>query len=160
MKSSLTDINTLLSIRDSLKQNGKKIVFTNGCFDILHAGHVDYLAKSKAMGDVLIVGLNSDSSVKINKGDKRPLVNQYERAFMLKNLRSVDYVVLFDEPTPYELIGRLLPDILVKGSDWGTNNIVGSDIVENSGGVVKRIDFVTNQSTTNIIKKVLDTYNG
>ena len=160
MKSSLTDINTLLSIRDSLKQNGKKIVFTNGCFDILHAGHVDYLAKSKAMGDVLIVGLNSDSSVKINKGDKRPLVNQYERAFMLKNLRSVDYVVLFDEPTPYELIGRLLPDVLVKGSDWGTNNIVGSDIVENSGGVVKRIDFVTNQSTTNIIKKVLDTYNG
>ncbi|MDX1699918.1 MAG: D-glycero-beta-D-manno-heptose 1-phosphate adenylyltransferase [Melioribacteraceae bacterium] len=160
MNNALIEIDELIRIRKSLKQNGEKVVFTNGCFDILHAGHVDYLRKAKALGDILIVGLNSDNSVKEIKGEKRPLVNQMERAFILNNLKPVDYVVLFDEPTPKKLIETIIPDILVKGSDWNLENIVGKDIVEESGGVVKTIDFVTSQSTTNIIKKVLDTYNG
>ena len=118
------------------------------------------MIKAKKFGDILIVGLNSDSSVKNIKGDKRPLVNQTERAFILKNLKPVDYVVLFEELTPENLIKDLLPDILVKGADWNIEEIVGRDIVENAGGEVKTINFITSQSTTSIIKRVLDTYNG
>ena len=160
MISGLTDIKEILKIRDSLKQKGKKIVFTNGCFDILHAGHVDYLKKAKECGDVLIVGLNSDSSVRKNKGENRPIVTQNERSYILKNLKSVDYVVLFEEDTPINLIEKILPDVLVKGSDWKIDEIVGKDIVENNGGEVKNIDLVAMQSTTEIIKKVLAVYNG
>lgn len=141
-----------------LKSLNKKIVFTNGCFDILHAGHVDYLAKAKEMGDILVVGLNSDISTRSIKGDKRPIVPQNERAFILSNLKCVDFVTYFDEDTPYELISLLIPDILVKGADWSPENIVGRDIVEKNGGMIKTIEFVNFQSTTNIIKLVLDRY--
>jgi D-glycero-beta-D-manno-heptose 1-phosphate adenylyltransferase len=149
----------LVKIRESLKQKGEKVVFTNGCFDILHAGHVDYLIKAKECGDILIVGLNSDHSIREIKGNNRPIVNETERAFILDNLKPVDYVVLFNEPTPQKLIESIIPDVLVKGADWNIENIVGRDIVENNGGEVKTIEFVNSQSTTNIIKKVIDIYN-
>lgn len=148
----------LKAIREDLKNEGKKVVFTNGCFDILHAGHVDYLAKARAEGDVLILGLNSDSSMKLIKGEKRPIVPQEERAFILANLKAVDYVAVFNEPTPFELIKTIVPDILIKGGDWAIENIVGRDIVEANGGEVKNISFVNNQSTTNIIKTVLERF--
>lgn len=155
----LTSLNDLKDIRKELKQKNKKVVFTNGCFDVLHAGHVDYLAKAKKCGDVLIVGLNSDSSVKEIKGKRRPIVTELERAFILRNLKSVDYVVLFSDPTPIALISEIIPDVLVKGADWSIEKIVGRDIVEQNGGSVQTIEFITQQSTTNIIEKVLAIYN-
>jgi D-glycero-beta-D-manno-heptose 1-phosphate adenylyltransferase len=144
----------LKSIRDRLKKEGKKVVFTNGCFDIVHRGHVDYLTKAKAIGDVLIVGMNTDASVKRLKGPSRPVVCEDDRAFVLGALKAVDYVCLFDEDTPFELIKAIVPDVLVKGGDWAINSIVGKDIVEAAGGTVKTIDFVPDRSTTNIIQKI------
>jgi rfaE bifunctional protein nucleotidyltransferase chain/domain len=152
-------LSDLIDIRNNLKQSGKKVVFTNGCFDIIHAGHVDYLMKAKSSGDILIVGLNSDSSVRNIKGNNRPIINENERAFILSQLKSVDYVIIFDEPTPHTLIEKIIPDILVKGADWNIENIVGREIVEKNGGEVKTIKFITSQSTSNIIQKVLDIYN-
>ncbi len=160
MENFIIDLDDFLEIRKSLKQKNKKLVFTNGCFDILHAGHVDYLVKAKECGDVLVVGLNTDKSVRMVKGTDRPIINEDERAFLLANLKAVDYVILFDDPTPEEMIRKILPDVLVKGEDWSIENIVGRDIVEKSGGEVKSIKFVNLQSTSKIIKKVLDTYNG
>lgn len=147
-------LSELVAIRKQLKQTGKKVVFTNGCFDILHRGHIEYLTKAKELGDVLIVGINTDASVQKLKGPQRPIVNQDDRAFVLASLRFVDYVCLFNEETPYELIKTLLPDVLVKGSDWAVENIVGKDVVEAAGGEVQTIDFVPNCSTTNIIQKI------
>lgn len=158
MKNVLVSRNKLISIVESLKAEGKKIVFTNGCFDILHAGHVDYLQKAKAKGDILILGLNSDNSVSRIKGELRPIINEIERAFVLSNLRSVDYVTLFDEDTPYELISQIIPDILVKGADWSIENIVGSDIVIQNGGSVEPINFVVTQSTSKIVEKIKESY--
>jgi len=146
------------SLRKKFKDEGKKIVFTNGVFDLVHAGHVDYLLKAKASGDILIVGLNSDASVKRIKGEKRPLINQTERSFLLSNLKPVDFVVIFDEDTPFELIKELVPDILVKGADWSLDKIVGSDIVLGNGGEVKNIQFVNEQSTSRIIDTILSRY--
>jgi D-glycero-beta-D-manno-heptose 1-phosphate adenylyltransferase len=143
-----------MKIRQRLKREGKKVVFTNGCFDIVHRGHVEYLIKAKALGDVLFVGMNTDASVKRLKGEQRPVVSQDDRAFVLSALRVVDYVCLFDEDTPLELIKTIVPDILVKGSDWAIESIVGKDVVEAAGGQVRTIDFVPNQSTTNIIRKI------
>jgi len=160
MQNSLIALTEVLEIRNNLKQNNKKVVFTNGCFDILHAGHVDYLIKAKECGDVLIVGLNSDKSVLNIKGNNRPIINQDERAFILSSLKPVDYVVLFDEPTPKEIIDKLIPDVLVKGDDWAIDTIVGREVVEVNGGEVITIKFVTSQSTTKIIEKVLENYNG
>lgn len=148
----------IADIVKSLKKEEKKIVFTNGCFDILHAGHVDYLNKSKESGDILIVGLNSDSSVKRIKGKKRPVVNQNERAFIISNLKAVDYVTFFDEDTPETLINEIIPDVLVKGADWSLDKIVGRDTVLKNGGEVKTISFTNDQSTTNIIQLILDKY--
>lgn len=148
----------ILTIRKQLKEEKKKVVFTNGCFDVLHAGHVDYLNKAKAAGDVLILGLNSDASVKRIKGEKRPIVSEEERAFILSNLKAVDYVTLFEEDTPQEIISELIPDILIKGADWAIDKIVGRDIVEANGGEVKTISFVTDQSTTNIIQTIIERY--
>ena len=148
----------LKCIREKLKRQNKKVVFTNGCFDLIHAGHVDYLMKAKKLGDILFVALNSDSSVKNIKGDKRPILKQDERAFIITNLKPVDYVTYFDEDTPLEIIRELLPDILVKGTDWNIDKIVGKDIVESNGGVVKTIEFVNNQSTSKIITLILDRY--
>ena len=145
-------------IREQLKQQNKKVVFTNGCFDLIHSGHVDYLVKAKKMGDVLILALNSDSSIKSIKGDKRPILKQDERAFIVSNLKPVDYVTFFNEDTPAEIISELVPDVLVKGADWAIEKIVGREIVEVNGGEVKTINFVNDQSTSNIIKIIKERY--
>lgn len=155
---SLVSLKELKAIRQKLKTENKKVVFTNGVFDLIHSGHVDYLVKAKALGDVLIVGLNSDKSVKKIKGDKRPILKQEERSFILANLKPVDYVILFDEDTPENLIKELIPDILVKGGDWTVDKIVGNDIVIKNGGEVKSIEFVNPQSTSKIIDIILKRY--
>ena len=149
--------NNLIEIRQRLKKMGKSVVFTNGCFDILHRGHVDYLSKARALGDILIVGVNTDASVKRLKGANRPIVQEDDRAAVLAALAVVDYVCLFDEDTPYELIRALVPDILVKGADWSVGDIVGKDVVEAAGGAVHTIEFLPNRSTTNIIQKIVQT---
>ncbi|MCX6145497.1 MAG: D-glycero-beta-D-manno-heptose 1-phosphate adenylyltransferase [Ignavibacteriales bacterium] len=149
--------NNLIEIRQQLRKTGKSVVFTNGCFDILHRGHVDYLSKARALGDILIVGVNTDASVKRLKGANRPIVQEDDRAAVLAALAVVDYVCLFDEETPYELIRALVPDILVKGADWSVGDIVGKDIVEAAGGAVHTIEFLPNRSTTNIIQKIVQT---
>lgn len=156
--SSSTSISEIKAIRSKLKASNKKVVFTNGVFDLIHSGHVDYLSKAKKLGDVLIVGLNSDDSVKRIKGDKRPILKQEERAFILSNLKPVDYVVFFDEDTPEKLISEIIPDILVKGADWAVEKIVGKEIVENNGGKVMNIEFVNNQSTSKIIDLIVKRY--
>lgn len=148
----------LIALVKKLKLEGKKIVFTNGCFDIIHAGHVDYLNKAKSAGDILLVALNTDDSVRRIKGENRPIINEEERAFVMSNLRCVDYVTFFDEDTPLEIISDILPSILVKGADWSAENIVGKDVVESNGGEIKRIEFITEQSTSKIIKKIIETY--
>jgi rfaE bifunctional protein nucleotidyltransferase chain/domain len=145
-------------IREQLKQQNKKVVFTNGCFDLIHSGHVDYLVKAKEMGDVLILALNTDASIKIIKGKKRPILEQDERAFIVSNLKPVDYVTFFEEDTPAEIINDLIPDVLVKGADWTIDKIVGRKIVELNGGEVKTIKFVNNQSTSNIINIIKERY--
>ncbi|MBK7500806.1 MAG: D-glycero-beta-D-manno-heptose 1-phosphate adenylyltransferase [Ignavibacteriales bacterium] len=145
-------------IREQLKQQNKKVVFTNGCFDLIHSGHVDYLVKAKEMGDVLILALNSDLSIRSIKGDKRPILKQDERAFIVSNLKPVDYVTFFNEDTPAEIISELVPDVLVKGGDWAIEKIVGREIVEVNGGEVKTINFVNDQSTSNIIKIIKERY--
>ena len=132
----------------------KRIVFTNGCFDILHVGHIRYMQEAAKLGDILIVGLNSDASVKRLKGPERPVNNQDDRAEMLSSLEFVDYVVIFDEDTPYELIKKIQPDVLVKGGDYNPDNVVGKDIVESRGGELKLLHFVEGKSTTNIINKI------
>ena len=151
--------NKLLSLEELLlklptwKREGN-IVFTNGCFDILHLGHLDYLGKASELGHKLIVGLNTDASVKRLKGASRPINNEQARAMMLANLAIVDAVVLFEEDTPYELIQRIVPNVLVKGSDYRVEEIVGYDIVLGNGGSVIPIDFVKGYSTTSIIEKM------
>jgi len=133
---------------------GKRIVFTNGCFDLLHLGHVDYLEKARHLGDVLIVGVNTDASVSRYKGPERPLQDENARTRILAALQFVDLVVLFDEDTPLKLISALLPDILVKGSDYLAENIVGADVVKINGGEVKTIDLMPGYSTTRIVEKI------
>lgn len=145
-------------IREQLKEQNKKIVFTNGCFDLIHSGHVDYLVKAKEMGDVLILALNTDESIRRIKGEKRPILEQDERAFIVSNLKPVDYVTFFDEDTPAEIINDLVPDVLVKGADWAIDKIVGRDVVESNGGEVKTIKFVNDQSTSNIIRIIKDRF--
>lgn len=144
----------LLIVRRRIKDEGKLVVFTNGCFDILHRGHVEYLQKAKALGDVLVVGLNTDNSVRRIKGSDRPVVEENDRAHVLAALSPVDYVCLFGEDTPYELIRALVPDILVKGADWPVEKVVGKDIVEAAGGSVKTIEFLPNRSTTGILERI------
>jgi len=156
--SSSTSLAELKSIRSKLKAEGEKVVFTNGAFDLIHAGHVDYLSKARKLGDVLIVGLNSDESVRRIKGDKRPILMQEERAFILSNLKPVDYVVFFEEDTPAKLISEIIPDILVKGADWSVEKIVGKDVVEKNGGKVMNIEFVNDQSTSRIIDLIIKRY--
>jgi rfaE bifunctional protein nucleotidyltransferase chain/domain len=136
------------------KSEGKKVVFTNGCFDILHKGHVAYLNEAKKCGDLLIVGLNSDASVKRLKGEERPINNEQDRKFVLENLKSVDFVEIFTEDTPLNLIKAITPNYLVKGGDWTVDQIVGSDHVISNGGEVYSLNFVDGYSTTGIIKKI------
>ncbi len=138
----------------SWQSNGQKVVFSNGCFDILHLGHIDYLEKARAFGDKLVIGLNSDDSVRVLKGTNRPVNLQEARARMLAALSFVDGVTVFEEETPQELIDYLLPDVLVKGSDYKVENIVGAKSVIANGGSVETIDLVNGYSTTNIIEKI------
>ena len=143
---------------DKLRESGKKIVFTNGCFDILHAGHVRYLTAARSQGNVLVVGLNSDLSVKMIKGHGRPIIDQAHRSEVLSGLSCVDYIILFDEADPLALISAVKPDVLVKGADWEAENIVGADVVSATGGKVVRVPVVPEMSTTAIIEKIIKTY--
>lgn len=156
--SSIKTREEIKKIRAQFKSEGKKVVFTNGVFDLIHSGHVDYLLKAKEMGDVLILALNSDTSVKRIKGNKRPILEQNERAFIVSNLKPVDYVIFFEEDTPAEIISDLIPDVLVKGADWAIDKIVGREVVEANGGEVKNIKFISDQSTSNIINIIKERY--
>lgn len=141
--------------KDFLEKNkGKKIVFTNGCFDILHSGHISYLNEAKSLGDILFIGMNSDSSVRGLKGLERPINDQVERKFILENLKAVDFVEIFDEETPIKLIKEVSPDFLVKGGDWAVEQIVGHEFVQENGGIVKSLPFKDGFSTTSVIEKI------
>jgi len=156
----MTTKNKILELPDLLKKtkkwkaDGKRIVFTNGCFDIMHLGHVDYLEKAKAEGDILIVGLNSDLSTTNIKGPERPIVDEHSRSRTLAAMEFVDAVILFDENTPYNLIKNLLPDILIKGKDYTVENIIGADIVLKNNGEIITIDLVKGYSTTKIFERI------
>jgi rfaE bifunctional protein nucleotidyltransferase chain/domain len=144
-----------LTLIEKWKGLGHKVVFTNGCFDILHSGHIKYLAEAADLGDRLIIGLNSDSSVKKLKGENRPVKSQNCRADILAFMSVVDMVIIFDEETPVKLIETILPDVLVKGGDWKPDQIVGSDIVIKNGGTVKSLNFLEGFSTTKIIERII-----
>lgn len=146
----------MLEVRETLRVEGRTLVFTNGCFDILHAGHVDYLSFARKQGDALIVGLNSDASVKRNKGEDRPINNEDDRAYVLAALEAVDYVVIFDDDEPAPLIADIIPDILVKGEDWA-HYVSGREIVEANGGRVVLARLVEGRSTTSVIDRILST---
>jgi D-beta-D-heptose 7-phosphate kinase/D-beta-D-heptose 1-phosphate adenosyltransferase len=148
----------LLSIRQQAKKEHKKVVFTNGVFDLLHRGHVEYLQKARQLGDMLIIGLNSDASVHAIKGPKRPIVSQEDRATVLAALACVDHIVYFDEDTPAELIEAILPDILVKGADYSIEQIVGAEAVLKNGGQVIPIDLTPGRSTSELIRKIVEIY--
>lgn len=143
--------------RRRLEEANRTLVFTNGAFDVLHAGHVTYLNFARAQGDALVVGLNSDASVKRYKGDKRPVNPEQDRALVLAALECVDYVVIFDEDEPKELIAEILPDVLVKGADWA-HYVSGRDVVEANGGKVVLADMVAGRSTTNTIQRIIEVY--
>lgn len=147
-------IKELRALASRLKSEGKKVVFTNGCFDILHFGHVQYLENAKKKGDVLIVGINTDSSVRRIKGNLRPIINEKDRARVIAGLESVDYVVLFNEDTPFKTIQAVRPDILLKGANWNKNKIVGADFVLKYGGQIITAKLAKGRSTTQIIKKI------
>jgi rfaE bifunctional protein nucleotidyltransferase chain/domain len=145
----------LLKERQRLKQQGRRVVFTNGCFDLLHTGHVRYLKQARQLGDALIVALNSDASVRKLKGESRPILKEGERAEVMAALVWVDYVTIFSEETPRQLIAELLPDVLVKGGDWSLDTIVGREEVEAAGGSVQSLSFIEGVSTTEIIERIL-----
>ena len=148
------EIEELRRETDQLKARGKRIVFTNGCFDLLHPGHTRYLWSARGLGDFLIVAVNSDRSVRAIKGEGRPVFGQKERAELLAALGCVDAVVIFDEEDPLRVIERLLPDVLVKGGDWKEDEIVGASVVKRAGGEVRRIPFVSGYSTTGLIEEI------
>ncbi|RMH80397.1 MAG: D-glycero-beta-D-manno-heptose 1-phosphate adenylyltransferase [Acidobacteria bacterium] len=153
----------VLSLEELLKtlsklREEKRVVFTNGCFDILHAGHAHYLKRAKELGDILVVGVNSDGSVRRIKGPRRPIIPQEMRAFLVDSLKPVDFVIIFEEDTPLELIRAIRPHVLVKGADWNIDEIVGADLVLSYGGSVERIEFDFPISTSMIIEKVLQLY--
>jgi len=145
-------------IVEDLRKKGKRIVFTNGCFDLLHLGHIRYLEKAKSLGDILVVGVNSDRSVRNLKGPERPILPEEERAEILSGLGCVDYINLFDQLTPLELISSLQPHILVKGGDWTKETTVGKEVVERSGGEVVILPFEEGSSTSNLIETILKRY--
>jgi len=144
----------LIQVTAREKRGGRRVVFTNGCFDLLHPGHVRCLAEARALGDVLVVAINSDRSVRGNKGPERPLVTEQDRAEVLAALASVDYVTIFDEPTPRELISRVLPSVLVKGADWALEQVAGREEVEAAGGCVVSIPLAPGYSTTNLVQRI------
>ena len=144
----------LIEDRERLRREGKRLVFTNGCFDLLHPGHVRYLSQARSRGDALVVALNSDRSVRALKGEGRPILNQQERAEVIAALEAVDYVIVFDEETPRRLIAELLPDVLVKGGDWPLDQIIGREEVEAAGGRVMSLPYIEGSSTSDIIERV------
>jgi len=150
--------NKIKELFSKLKKEGKTVVFTNGCFDIVHAGHVDYMEKARSFGDILIVGVNSDASVKRIKGDKRPIVDLNHRLRLLQGLSVIDYLCVFEEDTPLELIKKVVPNVLVKGEDWKEKGIVGEDFVKTYGGKVELIKLLPGISTSIIIDKIIKTY--
>ncbi len=158
--SKIVTVGKLVARLDTVRKSGKKIVFTNGCFDILHVGHVRYLAAARSEGDLLVIGLNSDASVRLIKGEKRPIVTQDQRAEVLASLGCVDYVVMFDEPDPLALIETLKPNVLVKGEDWTEDNIIGAEFVKSNDGKIVRIKFVDETSTSGIIERIVERYSG
>jgi rfaE bifunctional protein nucleotidyltransferase chain/domain len=148
----------LVRLRRAFRRQRKTVVFTNGTFDILHRGHVEYLQGAKKLGNILVVGLNTDASIRRIKGNDRPINRNADRAIVLSALGCVDYVCMFGEDTPYRLIQALVPDVLVKGADWSISNIVGKDVVEEHGGIVRTIRLTRGRSTTNTIERVLKAY--
>jgi rfaE bifunctional protein nucleotidyltransferase chain/domain len=147
-------VDEIAAIATEAKKNGRRVVFTNGCFDLLHRGHVHILRQAKAAGDLLIVGMNSDRSVKSIKGPARPILPEIDRVELIAAMEMVDYVVLFDEPDPYQLIATIKPNVLAKGGDWSSDKIVGADIVERDGGRVAVIPYLKGFSTTEIIERI------
>jgi rfaE bifunctional protein nucleotidyltransferase chain/domain len=158
MHDKIKTIQELRPLLDILRAAGRKIVFTNGCFDLIHTGHTRYLAKARSFGDLLIVAVNSDASVRGIKGEKRPINSEAERMETLAALESVDYIVLFNEPDPHRVISELQPDVLVKGGDWPIEKIIGRDIVEARGGKVVSVGYIEGASTTGIIEKIVQKY--
>jgi len=158
MKEKIKTREALRRIVEDLKAKAKRIVFTNGCFDLLHVGHIRYLEGAKSLGDIQVVGLNRDRSVRSLKGPNRPVLPEEERAEILSGLESVNYITIFDEPTPLELISTLQPHILVKGGDWTKEATVGKEVVERSGGEVVILPFVEGSSTSNLIEAILKRY--
>jgi len=154
----IKNLDVLVEIVAAEKVRGKSVVFTNGCFDLLHVGHVKYLQKARSFGDLLVLGLNSDASVRRLKGEKRPLIGEEERAHILAALDCVDYLVIFDEETPLRLIETLKPQVLVKGGDYTLDGVVGRDVVEANGGRVELVEFVDGRSTSTMIEKILKSY--
>ncbi len=154
----IIDRQKLLSLIQKLKTEGKSIVFTNGCFDILHSGHIDYLKKTKALRDILIIGINSDESVKKIKQQNRPINKLLDRMIVLDSIKYVDYVVPFNEETPENLIKIIKPDVLTKGGDWNKKDVVGSDFVKSYGGRTVIIPYIKGKSTTNTIKRIQDLF--
>lgn len=157
MKEKILSLEKLLGVRKGLRAAGRRVVFTNGVFDLLHVGHVRYLQEARSLGDVLIVGINSDRTVRELKGKERPVTNESERAEILAALRNVDYVTVFDDISPRSLIAQLLPDVLVKGGDWGLDHIHGREEVEAAGGKVLSLPFIPGASTTGIIERMKGT---
>jgi D-beta-D-heptose 7-phosphate kinase/D-beta-D-heptose 1-phosphate adenosyltransferase len=153
----IATVTEVREVRDRLASQGKKLVFTNGCFDILHRGHVTYLTFARNQGDALVVAVNSDASVKRNKGDDRPINSEEDRAYVLASLRAVDYVVIFDDEEPKDLIAQILPQVLVKGSDWA-HYVSGREIVEANGGQVVLAEMVEGRSTTGTIERIVQVY--
>ena len=155
MLSKIVKLKDLVQKISTLRESGRTIVFTNGCFDILHVGHVRYLAAARSEGDVLVVGLNSDESTRSIKQKNRPIVSQDQRAEVLAGLECVDYITVFNEPDPLKLIQALKPDVLVKGADWKEEDIIGADVVKEGGGKVVRVDVVPDISTSRIIQRIV-----
>jgi len=158
MKEKIKEKEDLRRIIEDLKAKGRRIVFTNGCFDLLHIGHIRYLEDAKSLGDILVVGVNSDQSIRGLKGNNRPILPQEERTEILSSLGCVDYITVFDEADPLELISFLQPHILVKGGDWAKETIAGREVVERSGGKVVILPFVEGASTSNLIETILKRY--
>ncbi len=150
-------VQSLIKLKKTLaadRRRGRRIVFTNGCFDIVHIGHLRYLERARKMGDRLVVGINSDASVRLLKGPPRPIQTQAERAELLAGFSCVDYVTVFNEQDPLRIISNIRPNVLVKGSDWGRNDIIGRDVVEAAGGVVRRVPLIKGHSTSRLVNKI------
>ena len=154
----LLTLDQLLIVRRQAKEAGKRVVFTNGCFDLIHAGHITYLRQARSLGDLLVIGINSDASVQRLKGPERPIMSELERAGVLDGLEMVDYITIFNEETPHSLISALSPDVLVKGGDWELDQIVGRKEVEAGGGSVHSLPYLQGASTTDIISRILSRY--